>query len=54
MQICISELELDSTMVAYETISKLESKFIGNQMSEVQLEFEIWAKDLHTWTKIPQ
>ena len=33
---------------------KLESKFINNQMSEVQLEFEIKGKDQPARTQIPQ
>ena len=54
MQIILSEVELDSMMVASATIGKLESKFINDQVSEVHLGFEIDATDWHTWTQIPQ
>ena len=43
--ILVSGLEIYSTMVASMAISKLQSKFIDDQMSEVQLEFDIKAKD---------
>ena len=40
MKIIISEVEVDSTIVASTEISKLESKFINQQPEELKPEFE--------------
>ena len=50
IQIIISEVEIEYMMVASAAINKLESKCEDNKMSEIQLEFDIKAKDQTEWT----